>query len=338
MIFWTAIIVIAAAVFGVFSLIGSFSPESETIETSYNKYLLVEEQRDQVIEYASSRLDCKSNLSHLFSGVAGQRYDLNPLSPNRELEAIEILGSLQDTVVVESRLQGLNSQYYYNFQDNVENSPFIILLHDFNEYPSTYIENSLSISKTFFDINYNLVAPYIYSDPSWINNMDYQLSLSGASLDWVLISKVQSVMDFLDYQYNENKPGTYIVYGKGWGSIIARGTGSVDSRVSLVISEEFPTDPVRDYINTEFSDLESSKFIGLEGSKCSAGSLQSFLDLVPTPHILIDSERFSENGKALSIAVNREYEKVGSTRFVFLETDETLLRDMDKLLVADLEE
>ena len=328
MIFWVGVIVLGVGVFGIWSLVSSFVPDSGIEESSDTKFLLVEEQRRQLTEYSSSRIDCKSNLSHLFSGQAGPSFTLNPLSPFRELDSIEVLGSLKDTIVIESRVSSLDTQYYYNYQSEIGTSPFIILLHDFNEVPSSYIDKSLDISILFSDLGYNLVAPYIYSDPSWINTTNYQLSLSGESLDWIVISKVQSVMDFLDYQYNDNLPGTYIVYGKGWGSIIARGTGSVDSRVSLVISEEFPTDPIRDYVKSGFEDLLSNKFIGLTGSRCTSGSLQTFLDLIPTPHILINSERFNTNGKALSLAVNKEYEKVTDTRFLLLESYEDLVNGL----------
>ncbi len=336
MIFWTAVIVFGAIVFGVYSLVNTFIPDSSIIESSDTKFLLVEEQRRQLTEYSSSRINCKSNLSHLFSGQTGPSFVLNPLTPIRELDSIEVLGSLKDTIVIESRLEGIDTQYYYNYQSDVGNSPFVILLHDFNEIPSTYIDNSLGISSLFFDLGYSLTAPYIYSDPNWINSTNYQLSLAGESLDWIIISKVQSLMDFLDYQYNENLPGNYIVYGKGWGSIIARGTGSVDSRVSLVISEEFPTDPIRDYIQSEFKDLLSNKFIGLTGSRCTSGSLQSFLDLIPTPHILINSERFNSNGKALSVAVNKEYSKVTDTRFLLLESSEDLLDGLSLVYPQDI--
>ncbi len=319
-------------IIGIWTIVDSVIPDSVSkIESSQNKLLLVDEQREQVTDYSLSKVTCKSSLSHLFGGDRGPSYESNPLIPDRVAKDLSILGSLNDTVVIDSRLKGLDVQYYFRYQENFEESRFVILLHDLDETPSTYLGGDSTVAEDFFESGYNLVAPFIYSDSEWIQSTNYQLSLSGKSLDWVIISKVQSVMDFLDYQYNDDIRGSYTIYGKGWGSIIGRGTASVDDRIKLVISEDFSGDPIRDFVNSKISGFVPSVFLGLDKGECNSGSLQSFIDLVPTPHILVNSIGLSEYVDELSIVVNKEYEKFGDTRLLLLDKAESLMDEIKEI-------
>lgn len=333
MFFWTATLLGIGAFLGIWFLSDSLIPESSiSIQSSKNRLLLGQEQREAVTTYALDSIECKSNLSNLFSGDKGPSYKINPIVPTRDSSEIKVLGSLEDTIVIESRLKGLDTQFYFRYQkEDVVTHPFIIFLHDINETPSTYLSGDSTMVEEFYASGYNLVAPYIYSDSNWISEINYQLSLSNQSLDWIVISKVQSLMDFLDYQYNSGFSNSYIIYGKGWGSIIGRGTASVDSRVKAVISEGFSSDPIREFLSGTFDNLIPYD-LGLKGSECTSGSLQSFVDVIPIPHLLVKTSRFKEYADELALVINKEYEKVGKSGLFIVDSGDSLVNKVSEIV------
>ena len=304
----------------------------------------IEDQRIEAREYLDIHIRCGSTIDELLRGVS-------PVSkiktfPSKEItdDSAVLVRSLDDNYnefKMESRIDGQTVSFWTRTGSQGLPStqgpiPFIIYLSRSSKDQIPTKETSL-LSRPEF----NIAAPYIYSDLDWISSTSSDYAFGDISFEAHVLAKVQRVLDYVAVTYN-NPP--IIAYGEGWGSVIARNLGRIDDRVNLVITTKFPGDPGKLLEEQGFSldsteeRLLESVYSSAEG-RCFPSSISSFLTLMPKPHVYVGSSTphafYSVGQEELGSFIKEQYTELDSgENFRYLEGPSFQITNFEELVLT----
>ena len=303
-----------------------------------------EDQRLEALDYLDRHLRCGSNLSALQGGVSrGHRIRSFPSKKvtDNTIILVKSLDEGYSEFRMESRIDGQTVNFWTRTgseglptpQGSV---PFILYLSRFSKDKIPVEETSL-LSRPEF----NIVAPYIYSDLDWISTTSSNYTFGDISFEAYVLAKVQGVLDYITVAY-DNPP--IIAYGEEWGSVIARELALVDDRVDLVISTRFPGDPGLLLGEEVFSKELDTEWLlkGVYGGsevRCFPNSLGSFVGLIPRPHIYVGSSTpdafYSMGQEDLSSFLKTRYSEVGfPENFRYIESPSLEVTNFEELVLT----
>ena len=285
-------------------------------------------QKEEIKEYIRDNLECTGNLPYVLEGmefsVVRKEYSAS--------EDKRVITGEDGSFFVSSRVPGQTVQFFLDGGDS--SLPIVILVPGLDKGFSSLLEVG-SVGERFKTAGYTVIRLRLLSDREWVNRVNTYLQYTGSDLESIQVAEVQTVLDFLELQYTSS---FIVIYGEGWGSVLARDVGVLDDRVDLVISEGYFGDPVRYFHDNAVELIDSPNWssIYLGSSEfCSSGTLESFGRLVPKPHVFV-----VEKGKAsdylvgsLVSVIKSKYRKIGEEeKFIYLESREEVLGMVRSLL------
>jgi len=301
-------------------------------------------QSEEALEYLDTNIRCGSTLP-LVSGGVSKGLSIKEF-PRRTFttDSVEVIRDLGDSYAelrIESRIDGEFTHFWTRtgstgLPGNEGTIPFIIYLSRFS--PSQIpIEEKLLLSRPEF----NIAAPYIYTDLDWITSISSSYTFADISFEAYVIAKVQAVVDYITDAYNDPP---IIIYGEEWGSVLGREVALLDDRVDLVISTKFPGDPGRLMETTgliegfEGDEFLGTLYTGIETS-CFPGSIGSFINLTPRPHIYVGSNTphtfYSVGQEEFSRLVKEHYREADyEKRFRYIEGPNFETTNFEELVLA----
>ncbi len=329
MTFWIGLFVVFGVLVGLFITVQDsfFEKEEESSIGRYENLSEVEiRKREEILEYVSENLNCKSNFSFVRDGA------------NFGVVKKEYLPSLDTGVVhgegniyfISSRVPGQTVEFH--LLEGEIGKPVLVFVPGINEGIEVFEERL----EAFNFLGYTIISLKLILDGRWLEKVDFYLQYTDSDLLSIQTAKVLSILDFIDREYPLS---SIILHGRGWGSVLVRNAGVLDSRVDLVISEEVIGDPQRyfgDNIKLLAEDEEwSSVYLG-SSDFCSSGTLEAFSRLDNVSHIIvIDLESPSAYiTLPLIDLIKSRYDKIEDkvSEIIVLSSLDTLVEDINGVL------
>ena len=340
--FWvvvTAVIVVFGGMYFGFSALINQSDNSLAFKNS-----TIESQMVEASDYLDRHIKCGSTINQLKRGVSRQ-LRIKTFPPKEITDDSIVLVKSLDQDYNEFRMESRIDEQTVSFWTRTGSeglpssegvTPFIIYLSRFSKDKIPVEETSL-LSRSEF----NIVAPYIYSDLDWIGNTTSNYVVGDISFEAYVLAKVQGVLDYVEAAY-DNPP--VIAYGEGWGSVIARELALVDDRVDLVISTKFPGDPGLILEDQGFKrELDKEWLLDSVYSNSETGcfprSITSFIALNPRPHIYVGSSLphtfYSVGEQDLSSFIKIQYLEAGvPENFRYIEGPSFEVTNFEELVLT----